>query len=69
VPLLSGGRSSTGHLAVRHEPSADGCGQAAATRARWLWLPAEDGTVAAVDPLDVLADFPSADLPLTAAQF
>lgn len=38
--------------------TADGRGEAAMTRTRWLWLPAEDGGVAAVSPLDIPADFP-----------
>jgi hypothetical protein len=42
------------------EVTADGRGQAAATRTRWLWLPAEDGTVTVADP----AGLPAADFPL-----
>jgi hypothetical protein len=38
--------------------TADGRGQAAATRTRWLWLPAEDGTVTLADPAGLPADFP-----------
>ncbi len=38
---------------------ADGRGQAAVSRTRWLWLPAEDGRVAVADP----ADIPVPDLP------
>ena len=38
---------------------ADGRGQAAVARTRWLWLPAEDGRVIAADP----ADIPVPDLP------
>jgi hypothetical protein len=38
---------------------ADGRGQAAVARTRWLWLPAEDGRVTAADP----ADIPAPDLP------
>jgi hypothetical protein len=38
---------------------ADGRGEAAMTRTRWLWLPAEDGSVTVADP----ADIPAADLP------
>jgi hypothetical protein len=30
--------------------TADGRGEAAVTRARWLWLPAEDGSVSAAEP-------------------
>ena len=41
------------------EVVADGRGEAAMTRTRWLWLPAEDGGVAAADP----ARPPVADLP------
>ena len=47
--------------------TADGRGQAAATRTRWLWLPAEDGTVTVADPAGLPADFPlelpAADMP------
>jgi hypothetical protein len=32
---------------------ADGRGQAAVARTRWLWLPAEDGGVTAADPADI----------------
>jgi hypothetical protein len=35
------------------EVLADGRGEAAMTRTRWLWLPAEDGRVTAADPADV----------------
>ena len=48
------------------EVVADGRGEAAMTRTRWLWLPAEDGRVAVADPLDLPADLPfdlPADLP------
>jgi hypothetical protein len=38
--------------------TADGRGQAAATRTRWLWLPAEDGTVTVADPAGLPADIP-----------
>src|SRR5580658_970106 len=38
----------------------DGRGEATRTRTHWLWLPAEDGRVAAVDP----ADLPLAEAPL-----
>jgi hypothetical protein len=37
------------------EVTADGRGEAAMTRTRWLWLPGEDGGVALADP----RDFPS----------
>jgi hypothetical protein len=40
------------------EVTADGRGQAAATRTRWLWLPAEDGTVTVAGPAGLPADFP-----------
>ncbi len=33
--------------------TADGRGEAALTRTRWLWLPAEDGGVAVADPVDI----------------
>ena len=53
------------------EVVADGRGEAAMTRTRWLWLPAEDGGVAVADPLDLPADlpfdFPAADLPFARA--
>jgi hypothetical protein len=32
---------------------AEGRGEAAMTRTRWLWLPAEDGGMAMVDPVDI----------------
>jgi hypothetical protein len=38
------------------EVIADGRGEAARPRSSWLWLPAEDGTVAVADPADVPAD-------------
>src|SRR5205807_620691 len=31
----------------------DGRGEAARARSRWLWLPAEDGTVAVADPAEI----------------
>ena len=37
---------------------ADGRGEAAMTRTRWLWLPAEDGRVGVVDPVDIPAELP-----------
>jgi hypothetical protein len=41
--------------------TADGRGEAAAARTRWLWLPAEDGRVAAADPADIpVPDVPAA---------
>jgi hypothetical protein len=48
------------------EVTADGRGEAAMARTRWLWLPGEDGGVALADPRDVPADLPPgvpADLP------
>ena len=45
------------------EVVADGRGQAARARTAWLWLPAEDGTVAVADPAqipDLLAAEPAA---------
>jgi hypothetical protein len=45
------------------EVIADGRGEAALARTRWLWLPAEDGTVAVADPTeipDLLAGEPAA---------
>jgi hypothetical protein len=50
------------------EVVADGRGEAALTRSRWLWLPAEDGGVAVADPADIPAGLPfdlPADLPFT----
>jgi len=35
------------------EVAADGCGEAARSRTRWLWLPGEDGGVAAAGPGDL----------------
>ena len=37
------------------EVVADGRGEAAMTRTRWLWLPAEDGSVTRADPADIPA--------------
>jgi hypothetical protein len=54
------------------EVVADGRGEAAMTRTRWLWLPAEDGSVAVADPLDLPADLPfdiPADPPSTGLPF
>ena len=46
------------------EVAADGRGEAARARTRWLWLPGEDGGVAVADPgdlpFDVLRDPPGA---------
>jgi hypothetical protein len=41
------------------EVVADGRGEAAMTRTRWLWLPGEDGGVALADPRDFPSDLPS----------
>jgi hypothetical protein len=41
------------------EVVADGRGEAARARTRWLWLPAEDGTVALADPMDIPAGLPA----------
>ena len=41
--------------ACRAEVMADGRGEAAVARTSWLWLPAEDGSVAAAAPLDLPA--------------
>jgi hypothetical protein len=40
------------------EVMADGRGEAALAKTRWLWLPAEDGTVAAADPADIPLGLP-----------
>jgi hypothetical protein len=41
--------------------AADGRGEATAARTHWLWLPAEDGRVAAADPADIpVPDVPAA---------
>jgi hypothetical protein len=41
---------------------ADGRGEAAMTRTRWLWLPAEDGRVSVADPVDLpVPDMPFAE--------
>ena len=40
------------------EITADGRGEAAMTRTRWLWLPGEDGGVALADPRDLPSDLP-----------
>ena len=45
-----------GHGRVRAccaEVTADGRGEAALARTRWLWLPAEDGGVTLADPVDI----------------
>jgi hypothetical protein len=55
-----------GHGRVRAccaEVTADGRGEAALTRTRWLWLPAEDGGVTAADPVDIPVDIPVTDDP------
>jgi hypothetical protein len=41
--------------------TADGRGEAAMARTRWLWLPAEDGRVTVADPVDI----PLAGIPFT----
>ena len=44
--------------------TADGRGEAAVARTRWLWLPAEDGRVTAAEPADVpVPDIPAAAIP------
>jgi hypothetical protein len=44
---------------------ADGRGEAAVPRTRWLWLPAEDGRVTLAEPADILVPgLPPADLPV-----
>ena len=46
------------------EVMADGRGQAAVARTRWLWLPAEDGRVTAAEPADIpVPDIPVPDIP------
>jgi hypothetical protein len=40
------------------EVVADGRGEAALAKTRWLWLPAEDGTVAVADPADIPLGLP-----------
>jgi hypothetical protein len=43
---------------------ADGRGEAAVARTRWLWLPAEDGRVAVAEPADIpVSDTPVSDIP------
>jgi hypothetical protein len=49
------------------EVVADGRGEATMTRTRWLWLPAEDGRVAVVDPVDIPVDIPVTATPFTSA--
>jgi hypothetical protein len=42
----------------------DGRGEADMARIRWLWLPAEDGSVTAADPADIsAASIPAASIP------
>ena len=46
------------------EVVADGRGEAATTRTRWLWRPGEDGSVTVADPAGIpVADRPLADIP------
>jgi hypothetical protein len=40
------------------EVVADGRGEAALAKTRWLWLPAEDGTVAVADPAEIPLGMP-----------
>jgi hypothetical protein len=40
------------------EVVADGRGEAARAKTRWLWLPAEDGTVTVADPADIPLGMP-----------
>ena len=40
------------------EITADGRGEAAMTRTRWLWLPGEDGSITLADPRDFPSDLP-----------
>ena len=45
---------------------ADGRGEAAVARTRWLWLPSQDGRVAAASPADIpVSDIPISDIPAT----
>jgi hypothetical protein len=45
---------------------ADGRGEAAVARTRWLWLPAEDGRVAVAEPADIpVSDIPVSDIPVS----
>jgi hypothetical protein len=50
--------------ACRAEVMMEGRGEAAMARARWLWLPAQDGTITPVDPVDI----PAADTPAARAR-
>jgi hypothetical protein len=58
------------------EVTADGRGEAAMTRTRWLWLPAEDGSITVADPVDIpldiqldrAEDIPVADMPFAGAR-
>jgi hypothetical protein len=52
--------------ACRAEVRADGRGASAAPRTRWLWLPAEDGTVTVAEPVDVPRDLLAMDPPSVA---
>jgi hypothetical protein len=45
------------------EVVADGRGEAAVTRSRWLWLPAEDGGLAVADPADIPFGIPAGNRP------
>jgi hypothetical protein len=43
---------------------ADGRGELAVPRSRWLWLPTEDGRVTAAESADIpVSDIPAADIP------
>jgi hypothetical protein len=44
------------------EVIADGRGEAALAKARWLWLPAEDGTVTVADPADIPLGMPGGEM-------
>jgi hypothetical protein len=58
--VLSQGWTGLGHghgrlRACCAQVAADGRGEAAMTRTRWLWLPSEDGRITAADPADIPA--------------
>ena len=57
--LLDGCGLGDGHGRLRAccaQVVADGRGEAAMTRTRWLWLPGEDGGIAVADPADLPFD-------------
>jgi hypothetical protein len=69
--VLTQGWTGLGHghgrlRACCAQVTADGRGEAAMARTRWLWLPAEDGRVTMAGPADIpVPDIPTAGFPAT----